>query len=200
MSLRAIPAAGGQARIIGLVPDQIVTRALSDTVRVENGLAVADPARDILKLAVIERHGRGGTVGLGFVQGFGLREGALASSVAHDSHNIIAVGTNDADMLVAAQALADMQGGQVAVAGGTVLAAVPLPIAGLMSDQPVEAVRAQVDALNAATRGLGCPLHAPFMALSFLALPVIPSLKLTDQGVVDVEQFALVPLFEDAQD
>ncbi|KPV52392.1 adenosine deaminase [Kouleothrix aurantiaca] len=196
----AIPAAGERARIIGLVPDQIVTRALSDTVRVENGMAVADPERDILKLAVIERHGRGGAVGLGFVQGFGLREGALASSVAHDSHNIIVVGTNDADMLAAAQALAGMQGGQVAVAGGTVLAAVPLPIAGLMSDQPVETVRAQVDALNAATRGLGCPLHAPFMALSFLALPVIPSLKLTDQGVVDVEQFALVPLFEDAQD
>ena len=195
----AIPAAGERARIIGLVPDQIVTRALSDAVRVENGMAVADPARDILKLAVIERHGRGGAVGLGFVQGFGLREGALASSVAHDSHNIIVVGTNDADMLAAAQALAGMQGGQVAVAGGTVLAAVPLPIAGLMSDQPVETVRAQVDALNAATRGLGCPLHAPFMALSFLALPVIPSLKLTDQGLVDVEQFALVPLFEDAQ-
>jgi adenine deaminase len=196
----AIPAAGERARIIGLVPDQIVTRALSDTVRVENGMAVADPERDILKLAVIERHGRGGAVGLGFVQGFGLREGALASSVAHDSHNIIVVGTNDADMLAAAQALAGMQGGQVAVAGGTVLAAVPLPIAGLMSDQPVETVRAQADALNAATRGLGCPLHAPFMALSFLALPVIPSLKLTDQGVVDVEQFALVALFEDAQD
>ncbi len=196
----AIPAAGERARIIGLVPDQIVTRALSDAVRVENGMAVADPARDILKLAVIERHGRGGAVGLGFVQGFGLREGALASSVAHDSHNIIVVGTNDADMLAAAQALAGMQGGQVAVAGGTVLAAVPLPIAGLMSDQPVETVRAQADALNAATRGLGCPLHAPFMALSFLALPVIPSLKLTDQGVVDVEQFALVALFEDAQD
>ena len=195
----AIPAAGGQARIIGLVPDQIVTRALSDTVRVENGLAVADPARDILKLAVIERHGRGGTVGLGFVQGFGLHAGALASSVAHDSHNIIVVGTNDADMLAAAQALAGMQGGQVAVTDGELLAAVPLPIAGLMSDQPVETVRAQVDALNAATRGLGCPLHAPFMALSFLALPVIPSLKLTDQGLVDVEQFALVPLFEGAQ-
>ncbi len=122
--------------------------------------------------------------------------GALASSVAHDSHNIIVVGTNDADMLAAVEAIVALGGGQVAVADGEVLARVPLPIAGLMSDQPLAVVREQVDQLGAAARALGSPLHSPFMALSFLALPVIPELKLTDHGLVDVTAFQLVPVFE----
>ncbi len=191
-----IDAGAGRARVIGLVPDQLVTLALVEQVAVVDGAAVADVERDILKLAVVERHHATGNVGLGFVRGFGLRRGALASSVAHDSHNIIVVGTNDADMLAAARAVVELRGGQVAVAGGQVLAALPLPIAGLMSDQPIDVVRAQMDQLSAAARSLGCPLRSPFMALSFLALPVIPALKLTDQGLVDVAKFQIVPLFE----
>ena len=134
--------------------------------------------------------------GLGLVQGFGLRRGALASSVAHDSHNIVVVGANDADMLAAVEAIVALGGGQVAVADGEVLARVPLPIAGLMSDQPLAVVREQVDQLVTAARALGSPLHSPFLALSFLALPVIPELKLTDHGLVDVTAFRLVPVFE----
>ncbi len=195
----AIPARGSQARVVGVVPDQIVTRNLTLPVTTEGGLAVADPSRDILKLAVVERHRASGNVGLGFVQGFGLQRGALASTVAHDSHNIVVVGTNDQDMLTAALHLARLQGGQCVVADGEVLADVPLPIAGLMSDQPMAVVRDQLDRLNAAAERLGVGLHEPFMALSFLALPVIPALKLTDRGLVDVAAFRVVDLFaEDA--
>ena len=191
----AIPAPGSRARVVGVVPDQIVTRDLTLPVTTEGGLAVADPDRDMLKLAVVERHHASGNVGLGFVQGFGLQRGALASTVAHDSHNIVVVGTNDRDMLAAALHLARLQGGQCVVAEGEVLADVPLPIAGLMSDQPMAVVREQLDRLNAAARRLGVRLHEPFMALSFLALPVIPALKLTDKGLVDVATFQLVDLF-----
>ncbi|MFN8498294.1 MAG: adenine deaminase [Anaerolineae bacterium] len=190
-----IPALGAAARVIGLIPDQIVTRHLVMPVKTEDGLAVADVARDMLKLAVVERHHASGNVGLGFVQGFGLTRGALASSVAHDSHNIVVVGTNDADMMAATLQVARMQGGQCVVADGETLAALPLPIAGLMSDQPMAVVREQQDRLDAAARGLGVALHSPFMALSFLALPVIPELKLTDRGLVDVVAFQPVDLF-----
>jgi len=134
-------------------------------------------------------------VGLGFVKGFGLRKGAIASSVAHDSHNIAVVGANDADMRAAVKAVAEMGGGQVVVADGQVKARLPLPIAGLMSDQPLEEVRDRIEALTTAARELGCALPDPLITMSFLALPVIPSLRLTDKGLVDVEQFAIVPLF-----
>jgi len=134
---------------------------------------------------------------LGFVRGFGLKRGAIASSVAHDSHNIIVVGADDADMMAAARAVADMGGGLAAVENGTVRARLPLPIAGLMSDQPLEVVREEMEKLLAVAQEIGSQLHDPFMALSFLALPVIPALKLTDQGLVDVNQFEFVPLFED---
>jgi adenine deaminase len=190
-----LPAGAGQARIIRLVPDQIVTRQHLDHPAIEGDVVIADTARDILKLAVVERHHASGQVGLGLVQGFGLGRGALASSVAHDSHNIVVVGTNDADMLSAVEAVIAMGGGQAVVVGGEVLAGIPLPLAGLMSDQPVEVVRGQMNRVNAAAHDLGCTLHAPFMALSFLALPVIPELKLTDQGLVDVTSFATVPVF-----
>jgi len=129
------------------------------------------------------------------VQGFGLKRGALASSVAHDSHNIIVVGTNDRDMLAAAREIEVMRGGLVAVNQGQVKARLPLPIAGLMSDQTIEVVRSQMDDLLTATRDMGSSYPDPFMTLSFLALPVIPELKLTDQGLVDVNQFQFVPLF-----
>lgn len=185
------------ARVIEVVPDQIVTKETLDRVKVEGGYAVADASRDMLKMAVIERHHGTGNVGLAFVRGFKLKKGAIGSSVAHDSHNVIIAGTNDDDMMSAARAIASMQGGFVAVADGKVLARVPLTIAGLMSDQPIERVREDMDQLNAATKSLGCDLHAPFMALSFLALPVIPELKLTDKGLVDVTKFDFVDLLVD---
>jgi adenine deaminase len=193
-----VPANGKtRVRVIQVVPDQLVTREVIVEARVENGFIVADPQRDILKLAVIERHRATGNVGLGFVRGFHLRQGALGSSVGHDSHNLILVGTNDDDLTSAARAVAAMQGGMVAVANGQVLARVPLPIAGLMSDQPIERVRAELEHLDAAARDLGTDLHAPFMALSFLALPVIPDLKLTDKGLVDVHKFDFVSVAVD---
>ena len=197
---------GRRAMVIGVIPDQIVTEGLSEEVKVEDGLAVADVERDILKIAVIERHtcpgrqvqGQGtGNTGLGFVRGFGLKRGAIASSVAHDSHNLIVVGTDDADMMAAAHAVADMGGGLAAVENGTVRARLPLPIAGLMSDQPLEVVREEMEKLLAVVHEMGSQLHDPFMTMSFLALPVIPALKLTDKGLVDVNQFKIVPLFEE---
>ncbi len=193
-----LPANGHhRVRVIATVPDQIVTHQSVDTAKIENGMAVSDPSRDLLKIAVIERHQGTGNVGLGFVRGFKLKRGAIGSSVAHDSHNIIVAGTNDDDLMTAARAIAAMQGGLVAVADGQVLARVPLPIADLMSDQPIERVRDQMDSLVNAARELGTDMHAPFMALAFLALPVIPSLKLTDKGLVDVDKFDFVPVFAD---
>jgi adenine deaminase len=192
-----IPAVGEYVRVIETIPGQIVTKQAVVRATVRDGLAVADPGRDLLKIAVVERHGRNGNVGLGFVRGFGMQRGAIASSVAHDSHNLIVVGADDADMLAALKAVEAMDGGQAVVEGGEALARLPMPIAGLISDQPVEAVRDMVYQLHAAFAQLGGTLEAPFMALSFLALPVIPSLKLTDQGLVDVERFEIVPLWAD---
>jgi adenine deaminase len=190
-------AAAASLRVIGLIPGQLVTREEFDAALIQNGQIVADASRDLLKMAVIERHHATGNVGLGFVRGFKLKSGAIGSSVGHDSHNILVVGANDDDMLSAARAVAAMQGGFVAVDKGQVLGRVPLPIGGLMSDQPIERVRAELDHLNAATRKLGCDLETPFMALSFLALPVIPDLKLTDKGLVDVRKFDFVELIAD---
>ena len=192
-----IPARGQRAKVIGVIPGQIVTEKLNEEVKVEDGLAVADVERDILKIAVIERHKGTGNTGLGFVRGFGLKRGAIASSVAHDSHNIIVVGTDDADMMAAVECVAAIGGGLAAVENGAVRARLPLPIAGLMSDQPLQMVREEMDELLAVAEEMGSQLHDPFMTISFLALPVIPALKLTDKGLVDVDQFKLVPLFED---
>jgi adenine deaminase len=189
-----IPGGGGQAHIIGLIPDQIVTRHLVESYLDRGGQVAADVERDQLKLAVIERHAATGRIGLGLCKGFGLKRGAIASSVAHDSHNAIVLGTNDADMLVAARAVGDMQGGWVAVVDGKVVASLALPIAGLLSDQPLEEVAARNRELVQATRDMGGTTDNPFMALSFLALPVIPALKLTDLGLVDVESFRHIPL------
>ena len=191
----AIPVQGERVRVIGLIPDQVVTEHLVERALVEDGLAVADLERDMLKIAVIERHRGTGNVGLGFVRGLGLKRGALAGSVGHDAHNLIVAGCDDGSMMAAARAVGSLGGGLVAAAGGQVLASVPLPIAGLMSDQPVETVRRQMDRLVEVAKSLGSPLHDPLMALGFLALEVIPALKLTDQGLVDVEKFGFVPLF-----
>ncbi|MBU0692227.1 amidohydrolase family protein, partial [bacterium] len=190
----AVAATGDKVNIIEVIPDQIVTRRVEAALPQEAGCWIADTARDIAKMVVIERHGRNGNIGRGFVKGLGLTKGALASTVAHDSHNLICAGTNDRDMLCAANALKASGGGWVVVAGGKILAQVALPVAGLMSNDSASSVIAQISRLHQAARQIGCPLDAPFMALSFLALPVIPSLKLTDHGLVDVDKFTEIEL------
>jgi adenine deaminase len=184
----------GRYPVIEVVPGQIVTRHSVEEVRVEDGHVVADPQRDILKLAVVERHRGTGNVGVGLVRGFGLRRGALASSYAHDSHNIVVVGANDEDMYRAAVQVASLQGGLVAAADGQVLASLPLPVAGLMSPRPIDEVVRDFDAIEEAARSLGATVPAPFAVLSFLALPVIPTLRLTDRGLVDAETSQFVDL------
>jgi adenine deaminase len=190
------PAAGGDlVKVIGLIPGQLLTERRVGPTPIREGRLATDPARDLLKLAVVERHHATGHLGLGLVQGFGLRRGALASSVAHDSHNIVVVGAHEADMLTAVRHLTALGGGLTVVAGGRVLADLPLPIAGLMSPSPLKEVAAAYARLRAAYWELEGTLPDPFMALSFLALPVIPELKLTDLGLVDVGRFEVVPLF-----
>ncbi len=184
----------GAARVIGIVPDQIVTESLSDTPLVDGEKAVSDPERDLLKIAVVERHLGTGRVGLGFVRGFRLRSGAMASTVAHDAHNVVVVGVKDDDMLRAVRRLADTGGGVVVVDGGFVKAELKLPIAGLLSDASLDEVIEASQACVEAARALGCELPSPFQTLAFLALSVIPSLKITDRGLVDVDRFELVPL------
>ncbi|UCC83352.1 MAG: adenine deaminase [Gemmatimonadota bacterium] len=192
----AVPVTGeAKARVIDAIPGQIVTGQSVEPLKAENGHAAADPGRDLLKIAVIERHRATGNVGIGFVRGFGLRRGAIASTVAHDNHNIVVVGADDSDMITAARAVAETGGGQAVVADGRVLESVPLPIAGLMSDLPLEQVRDRVKAMGEAARQLGGTLPDPLMTMSFLALAVIPELKITDQGLVDVGEFKPVPLF-----
>lgn len=193
-----IPAEGTRLRVIGVIPDQLVTEERILDARVENGEAIIDLERDLLKMATIERHNRTGNVGLGFVQGMGLKRGAIAGSVGHDCHNLTVCGTDEAEMRAAVAAVKALGGGLVAVLGGEVIGQVALPIAGLMSDQPVERVRKEMDALLEAVRRLGSPLHDPLMQLGFLALEVIPKLKLTDLGLVDVEKFDFTPLWVEA--
>lgn len=190
-----IPAEGTHARVIGIIPDQLLTHHLIEPIASRDGLAQTDPDRDLAKMVVIERHQYSGRVGKGFVRGMGLRRGAIASSVAHDHHNIVAIGVDDVSLLTAARHVARLGGGMTVAVGDQVVAAVPLPLAGLMSTEPVEIVRRQMDAAIAAAHELGAVLRDPFMAMSFLALEVIPSLKLTDHGLVDVERFELVPLW-----
>lgn len=191
----AIPADGERIRVIGSVDGQLVTAHMIEDARIENGHAISDPTRDILKMAVIERHHASGNIGKGFIHGIGLKRGAIAGTVAHDHHNLVVIGVDDASMQHAAHMVGELDGGLVAVDGENVLAQLPLPIAGLMSDQPIEQIRISIDALIAAAQELGSPMHDPFMAMSFMALEVIPSLKLTDLGLVDVEKFAPVALF-----
>lgn len=182
-------------RVIRAIPDQLLTDRVEMPARVAGGFAVADPGRDLAKIAVVERHSGSGRIGKGFVTGVGLAEGALAGTFAHDHHNLVVIGVDDASMQAAAEAVAEAGGGLAVARGGEVLALLPLPIAGLMSAEPVEAVRERMDELLAAARELGAKLHDPFMAMSFLTLEVIPALKITDLGLVDVERFERVPLF-----
>ncbi len=191
----AVKAATNRMRVITIVADQVITGQQVQQTPLSDGLAVARPDRDLLKIAVVERHHGTGNVGKGFVKGLGLKKGALASSVAHDSHNIIIAGTNDRDMKAALAAVIDMGGGLAAASDGRLLAALALPIAGLMSPEPIHQIRIRIDELIAVSRRLGSTLQNPFMTLSFLALPVIPELKITDRGLVDVNRFELVSLF-----
>lgn len=181
-------------RVIGMDPHQLVTEHITIEPRIEDGRYAPDAQRDILTLVVVERHNATGNIGRGFVKGFGFSGGALGSTVGHDSHNLAVVGDNPRDMYVAALTLEECGGGQCVVANGEVQALLPLPIAGLMSDKSAEEVIEQQQALLDAAHDLGCPHHDPFMPLSFLPLPVIPSLKLSDLGLVDVEKFEVVPL------
>jgi adenine deaminase len=190
---------GVRARAIGLVTDQVVTESLELEPLVEDGSVVSDPGRDLVKIAVAERHLGTGRVGMGLVARSGLQRGALASTVAHDAHNLVVVGAADEDMAVAANRLAAVGGGIVVVDGGRIVAECPLPVAGLLSDQPLEVVVAQSRACNDAAHTLGWTGATPFLTLAFLALSVIPSLKLTDRGLVDVDLFEIIPLRADAR-
>ncbi len=189
-----VPAGGRLVRVIGLVPGQIVTESLVERPTVVDGHAVADPERDLAKIAVVERHLGTGRIGLGFVRGFGLRSGALASTVAHDAHNIVVVGVDDGDMARAVGRLAELGGGMVVIENRGVRAELPLPVAGLLSDAPLERVLEQTRSLTEAAGRLGCEIPTPFHSMGFLALSVIPSLKITDRGLVDVDRFQQVAL------
>ena len=186
---------GGKARVIELIPGQIMTRMLYEEVKSINGFVAPDVESDVLKLCVVERHQASGRLGLGLVRGFGLKRGAIASSVAHDSHNVIVVGVSDEEILRAVEVIRDMGGGLAVVGGNETLAKTPLEVGGLMSRQPIGTLVRQLREVRKAAYNLGCELKECFMALSFLALPVIPELKLTDRGLVDVNRFEIVPLF-----
>jgi adenine deaminase len=190
-----IPAKSSRIRVIGGRGDQVVTGHEIEDARVVDGQAVVDLERDLLKIAVVERHRATGNVGKAFIKGFGLKHGAIAGTVAHDHHNMVIIGADDASMRRAAQAVIEMRGGLAAVDGDTVLGTLPLPVAGLMSELPLEQVRREYDALIAHAHQLGSAMPDPFMAMSFMALEVIPKLKLTDVGLVDVEKFQVVDLF-----
>ncbi len=185
-------ASGETELVIELVPGQIITKKRVEKVKASDGVIIPDISRDILKLVVVERHKATGNIGLGLVTGFSLRRGALASSIAHDSHNIIAVGTNDKDIFAAIKEIERLQGGLVVAAEGKVLASLALPIAGLLSDEPLETVVSKLEKLERLATDLGTTLPSPFATLSFLALPVIPELRLTDLGLVDVNEFRVV--------
>ncbi|PZQ96705.1 MAG: adenine deaminase [Cereibacter sphaeroides] len=178
--------------VIGIVPGKIITQHLTRDIAPSDGDKRPDPARDLIKIAVIERHGVNGNRTTGFVEGFGLKRGAIASTVCHDHHNIAVVGADYDDMALAANRLGQIEGGFVVVEGGRVLAELALPVAGLMSLEPFEAVRENLVALRAAARSLGVTLEEPFLQLAFLCLPVIPHLKITDHGMVDVDRFEVI--------
>ena len=187
-----IPSNKKNQPIIEIVPGQVTTKSIKLEPKVRDGFVVPDIGRDILKLVVVERHKASGNIGLGLVKGLGLKNGALGSSVAHDSHNIVVVGTNEQDIFTAIKEIERLRGGLVAVAGGKIKGALALPIAGLLSEEPLEAVVSQLEKLQKIAAGLGCVLPSPFATLSFLALAVIPELRLTDKGLVDVVAFKLL--------
>ncbi|AII60838.1 adenine deaminase [Dehalococcoides mccartyi] len=182
-----------QIPVIEVIPGQIVTRRLDLKIPAENGVIKANTELDLLKIVVMERHHQSGNMGHGLIRGFGLKKGAIASSVAHDSHNVVAVGTNDADLYTAIKELERINGGIALAVDGQVTASVSLPVAGLLSTKPLEEVVTELEEINNQVAKLGCKLSTPFATLSFMALPVIPELRLTDLGLVDVKTFKLIP-------
>ena len=189
-----VPPASGPIRVIGVVPTQLLTTAELREPLVRDGETVADPGRDLVKIAVIERHHASGRIGLGFATNVGLRRGAYASTVAHDAHNLVVMGVDDEDMAACVRRLVELGGGIVVADGGHLVEELPLPVAGLMSDRPLGEVHRRMEALERRLQAMGVRGQAPFMTLSFLALSVIPELKITDLGLVDVSRFQLVPL------
>lgn len=190
-----VPDGKNNIKVINVIPQQLITKLSAEPVKNENGFAVSDIENDILKIAVLERHKATGNIGLGFVKGFGLKSGAIASTVAHDSHNMIVIGTNDDDMYYAAVELVKSQGGKIIVENGKTLSHLPLPIAGLMSDKPAEEVMAEITELENAAGKIGCKIADPFMSMAFLSLSVIPEIKITDKGLIDVNKFEVTNLF-----
>lgn len=186
-----------KVRALEVIPHQLITKSVMSDVKVVDGNAISNVETDTLKICVIERHRATGNIGKGFVKGFNLKCGAIASTVAHDSHNMIVIGTNDFDMYTAAVALIKCQGGKVVVKDGEIISQLPLPIAGLMSDKEFDFVVEKCDELNKAAHSIGCKLEDPFMTMGFLSLPVIPELKITDKGVFDTNKFDFVDIFED---
>ncbi len=191
----SIPAETNQIRVIGGVGDQVVTSHLIKATKIVDQQAVSDTDRDILKMVVVERHHANGNIGKAFINGFGLKHGALAGTVAHDHHNLVVIGVDDSSIRRAVKAVIEIGGGLVAVDGDEILGTLPLPVAGLMTELPLEQIRREYDAMIAHAQTLGSTIPDPFMAMSFMALEVIPKLKLTDVGLVDVEQFKVVDLF-----
>ncbi|QCI66572.1 adenine deaminase [Phreatobacter stygius] len=187
-----VPATGSTASVIGVIPGKIITRHLRMELPVRNGAMGVDLDQDAVKVAVVARHGINDNIGRGFVHGFGMKRGAIASSVGHDSHNICVVGVDETDMAIAVNRLVAIRGGFVVVEGGAVRAELPLPIAGLMSDRPFEELIRPLSDLREAARALGVVLQEPFLQVAFLPLPVIPHLKISDRGMVDVDRFALM--------
>lgn len=191
-----IDAKTDKVRAIEVIPHQLVTKSVISSIKTENGNAVSDTDTDTLKICVIERHRASGNIGKGFVKGFNLKSGAIASTVAHDSHNMIVIGTNDEDMYTASVELVKSQGGKVVVNNGKVLSILPLPIAGLMSDKDFDYVLEKCAELNNAAHSVGCTLEDPFMTMSFMSLPVIPELKITDKGVFDTQKLSFIDIFD----
>ena len=191
-----IPAKSDTVRAIEIIPDSLLTKSTKAKIKVINGFAEADVENDILKITVLERHRATGNIGKGFVKGFGLKSGAIASTVAHDSHNMIIIGTNDADMETAAIELVKSQGGKVVVNNGEVLAKLPLPIAGLMSDKSFEEILEEYNNLRKQVHKIGCKLEDPIMTIAFLSLSVIPELKITDKGVFDANCCKFIDIFK----
>ena len=183
------------AKVINVIPKQLITKQTLETIKTQKTLVVTDIGNDIIKIAVIERHKATGNMGLGFVKGFGLKSGAIASTVAHDSHNMIVIGTNDEDMYLAAVELVKSQGGKIIVQNGKTLAHLKLPVAGLMSDKTALEVQKDIEALDKAAKQIGCKIDEPFMSMAFLSLSVIPEIKITDKGLIDVNSFEVTDLF-----
>ena len=191
-----IEAHGNTVRAIEVIPHQLITKSVESEIKVVDGFAESNLETDTLKICVIERHRAGGNIGKGFVKGFNLKSGAMASTVAHDSHNMIVIGTNDKDMYTAAVELIKSQGGKIVVNNGEILAHLPLPVAGLISDADFDTVIKKSMQLNSAAKSIGCEIDDPFMAMGFLSLPVIPELKITDKGVFDTVNFKFVDIFK----